>query len=114
MMTTAIIAILYFKGTFRLASQYMLEHHYIPTMLSRSHFNRRLHRIAKLFLTLFFRLGGTWKNSNEKSVYVIDSYPIAVCDNYRIKRSKIYHGEDGEDILQAKNAIFMVCVFTLW
>src|SRR5215213_9477318 len=90
-MTTAIIAMLYFRGNFRLASQYLYEHRYIPNMLSRSRFNRRLHRIADLFLTLFLQLGETWKNLNEKSVYVIDSYPIAVCDNYRIPRSKIYH-----------------------
>jgi hypothetical protein len=93
-MTTAIIAMLYFKGNFRLASQYLYEQRYIPNMVSRSRFNRRLHRIADLFLTLFLQLGETWKNLNEKSVYVIDSYPIAVCDNYRICRSKIYQGED--------------------
>src|SRR5215210_5210781 len=39
-MTTAIVAMLYFKGNFRLASQYMCEHGYIPNMLSRSRFNR--------------------------------------------------------------------------
>lgn len=105
-MTTAIVAMLYFKGNFRLSSQYMFEHRYIPTMLSRSRFNRRLHRIAELFLTLFFRLGEIWKNLNEKSVYVIDSYPIAVCDNYRIKRSKIYHGEDWRGYIASKKRYF--------
>jgi len=93
-MTTAIVAMLYFKGNFCLASRYLHEYHYIPNMLSKSRFNRRLHRIADLLLTLFLRLGETWKKLNEKSVYVIDSYPIAVCDNYRIQRSKIYQGED--------------------
>ena len=88
-MTTAIVAMLYFKGNFRLASQYLCEHGYIPNMLSCSRFNRRLHRLAELFLTLFLRLGKHWKNLNERSVYVIDSYPIVVCDNYRIPRSKI-------------------------
>jgi len=105
-MTTAIIAMLYFKGNFRLTSQYMLEQRYIPTMLSRSRFNRRLHRIAELFLTLFFSLGEAWKNLNEKSVYVIDSYPVAVCDNYRIKRSKIYHGEDWRGYIASKKRYF--------
>jgi len=75
-------------------------------MLSRSRFNRRLHRIADLFLTLFLRLGETWKQLNEKSVYVIDSYPIAVCDNYRIKRSKIYRGEDFRGYIASKKRYF--------
>lgn len=105
-MTTAIIAMLYFKGNFRLASQYLYEHGYIPTMLSRSRFNRRLHRIADLFLTLFLQLGEAWKNLNEKSVYVIDSYPIAVCDNYRIQRSKIYDGEDFRGYIASKKRYF--------
>ncbi len=105
-MTTAIVAMLYFGGNFRLASQYLYEHRYIPNMLSRSRFNRRLHRIADLFLTLFLQLGETWKNLNEKSVYVIDSYPIAVCDNYRIRRSKIYQGEDFRGYIASKKRYF--------
>jgi hypothetical protein len=105
-MTTAIIAMLYFRGNFSLASRYLFDHRYIPGMLSASRFNRRLHRIADLFLTLFLRLGETWKKLNEKSVYVIDSYPIAVCDNYRIKRSKIYHGEAFRGYLASKKRYF--------
>jgi Transposase DDE domain len=105
-MTTAIIAMLYCRGNFRLASQYLCEHRYIPNMLSRSRLNRRLHRIADLFLTLFLRLGEHWKNLNERSVYVIDSYPIAVCDNYRIRRSRIYHGEDFRGYLASKKRYF--------
>jgi hypothetical protein len=105
-MTTAIIAMLYFRGNFRLASQYMYEYGYIPNMVSRSRFNRRLHRIADLFLTLFLQLGETWKHLNEKSVYVIDSYPIAVCDNYRIRRSHIYHGEDFRGYIASKKRYF--------
>lgn len=105
-MTTAIMAMLYFKGNFSLASCYMYEQNYIPKMLGKSRFNRRLHRIADLFLTLFLRLGETWKQLNEKSVYVIDSYPIAVCDNYRIKRSKIYQGEGFRGYIASKKRYF--------
>lgn len=93
-MTTAIVAMMYYKGNYCLASQFLYEYGYIPGMLSRSRFNRRLHAIAELFLTLFCRLGETWKKLNENSVYVVDSFPIAVCDNYRISRSKIYKGDE--------------------
>ncbi len=105
-MTTAIVAMLYFKGNFRLASQFLCEHRYIPNMLSRSRFNRRLHKVADLFLTLFLRLGEHWKSLNERSVYVIDSYPIAACDNYRISRSKIYRGEDFRGYIASKKRYF--------
>ncbi len=102
MMMTAIVAMLYFGCNFRFASQYICEHGYIPNMLSRSRFYRRLHRIAELFL----RLGEHWKNLNEQSVYIIDSYPIAVCDNYRISRSKIYHSEDFRGYIPSKKRYF--------
>ena len=105
-MTTAIIAMLYFKGNFYLTSRYIYEHRNIPNMLSHSRFNRRLLRIADPFLTLFLRLGETWKQLNEKSAYVIDSYPIAVCDNHRIKRSKIYHGENFRGYIASKKRYF--------
>ena len=39
-------------------------------------------------------------------MYVIDSYPIAVCDNYRIKRSKIYHGEGFRGYSASKKLYF--------
>ena len=43
-MTTAIVAMLYYCGNFEKARKAMSEPKYIPKMLSRSRFNRRLHR----------------------------------------------------------------------
>ena len=105
-MTTAIVATMYFKGNFSMASRFLYDGNYIPNMLGKSRFNRRLHNIAELFLTLFLRLGETWKKLNEKSVYVVDSYPIAVCDNYRICRSKIYQGEAWRGYVASKKRYF--------
>ena len=56
-MTTALVAVLYFKGDFFMASRCMYDMGYIPNMLSKSRFNRRLHAISELFITLFLRLG---------------------------------------------------------
>ena len=92
-MTMAIVAALYFGGNQEKARVFLQEHGYIPKMLGRSRFNRRLHKISDLFLIVFDLLGEVWKQLNEESVYVIDSFPIAACDNYRIMRSKRYHGE---------------------
>ena len=105
-MTTAIVAMLYFKGNFCMASRFLYDGRYIPGMLGKSRFNRRLHRLADLFLTLFLRLGESWKKLNERSTYIIDSYPIAVCDNYRIMRSKIYTGEAWRGYIPSKKRYF--------
>jgi hypothetical protein len=92
-MTAAIIAALFFGGNHVQTCRFLREMGYMPRMLSKSRFNRRFHRNAELFWSLFHLLGGTWKQLNEHSIYIIDSFPVAACDNYRICRSRLYQGE---------------------
>jgi hypothetical protein len=92
-MTVALVAALNHGGNFVKASAMLSEQGYMPVMLSKSRFSRRLHRIKPMFLSLFAHLGEHFKAMNEESVYLIDTFPIAACDNYRIARSKRYRGE---------------------
>jgi hypothetical protein len=105
-MTTAIVAALFFGGNIEKARSYLQEHGYIPTMLGKSRFNRRWHRSAELFLTLFSLLGETWKQLNAHSIYVIDSFPVSACDNYRISRCHLYQGEDYRGFQASKKRYF--------
>ena len=92
-MTTAIVAMLYFGGNWELARSHLSEYGYVPHMLSRSRFNRRLHRIGHLTCVLFATLAEVFKQWNDESIYLIDSIPIAACDNYRIRHAKLYQDE---------------------
>jgi hypothetical protein len=92
-MTTALVAALYFGGNQEKARSFLKETGYIPGMLTKSRFNRRWHRLKDAFWALFHLLGETWKQLNEDSIYIVDSFPVSVCDNYRIMRCRIYHGE---------------------
>jgi hypothetical protein len=105
-MTTAIVAAMYFGGNLENARAHLQDYGYVPHMLSRSRFNRRWHRISDLFLTLFSLLGETWKELNGSSVYVIDSFPIAACDNYRICRSHLYRGPEWRGYQSSKKRFF--------
>jgi len=105
-MTTVIVAALNFGGNIEKARAHMQEYGYVPKMLGKSRFNRRFHRVADLFLTLFSLLGETWKALNESSIYVIDSFPIAACDNYRICRSRLYRGEQWRGNQSSKRRFF--------
>src|SRR5207248_5644160 len=89
-MTTAFIASLFFRGNHESARAMLKQHGYIPYMLSKSRFSRRLHHIIDIFIILLNLLGKIWKTLNTDAIYVIDSLPVAVCDNIRIRRSKIY------------------------
>jgi hypothetical protein len=105
-MTTALIAALFFGGNHEKARLFLQEMGYIPQMLGKSRFNRRWHRQAELFLTLFNLLGETWKQLNERSIYIIDSFPVAACDNYRIYRCHLYRGEDWRGYQPSKKRYF--------
>jgi Transposase DDE domain len=105
-MTTAFIAALFFRGNHESARTMLKQHGYIPHMVSKSRFSRRLHRIKTLFIIFFNLLAHTWKTLNPDAIYVIDSLPIAVCDNIRIRRSKIYSHEDFRGYQASKKRYF--------
>jgi hypothetical protein len=112
--TTALVAALYFRGNFETARHFLQEQGYMPHMVSKSRFNRRLHRLSDLVLVLFQALGETWKALNTESIYVLDSFPIAACDNYRIPRSKRYHGEVWRGRQASKRRYFYGLKVHLW
>ena len=92
-MTIALVAALHFGGNQAKANRFLYEHSYIKYLLSRGRFNRRLHRLSDLFWVVFHTLGEVWKVLNEHSIYILDSFPMAACDNYRIARCHLYRGE---------------------
>jgi hypothetical protein len=105
-MTTAFIAALFFRGNHESARAMLTQHGYIPHMVSKSRLSRRLHRIKDLFIVFFNLLSQTWKTLNTDAIYVIDSIPIAVCDNIRMRRSKIDSHEDFRGYQASKKRYF--------
>ncbi len=65
----------------------------IPDMLDKSRFNRRLHQLSDKLFSMFYQIGHLLKAVAGASQYVIDSFPVAVCDNIRISRRKILKGK---------------------
>ncbi len=92
-LTTALTAALYFGGNVEHARRFMRETGLVPLMLSRSRLNRRLHAVADLAHALFHQLGAVLKEASTSTRYLLDSFPVAVCDNIRISRSRLVKGE---------------------
>lgn len=105
-LTTALVSALYFGCNYELARLLLKERRYMPKMLSKSRFNRRLHRISHLLDTLFSILAETWKVLNEENHYSLDTFPVPVCDNIRISRAKIYQTEDFRGYTASKRRYF--------
>jgi hypothetical protein len=78
--TTALIAAIFFNGNHSKACAYMKDHNLIPRMLEKSRFNRRLHRLSMLLNDLFHQIGMILKESNNCTEYLLDSFPVSMCD----------------------------------
>jgi Transposase DDE domain len=91
-LTTALLAARYFYGNLHSACAYMQEHQGVR-MIDKSGFTRRLPGLQQQLLALFTALGQSLKQLNTGCRYLIDSFPVAVCDNIRICRSHLLQGE---------------------
>lgn len=91
--TTALAAALYFGGHLDNGRGFMKMTKLVPAMLDKSRFNRRLHQLSELLFSMFYQIGHYLKSMAGASEYVIDSFPVAVCDNIRISRCKLLKGK---------------------
>lgn len=91
--TTAFVSVLYFGGHLDNARNFMKLKGYVPGMLGKSRFCRRLHRLSDFMLALFYDLGKRLKDMAGAATYRLDSFPVQVCDNIRIPRCRILQDE---------------------
>ena len=104
--TSALVAARFFGGNQEQACNYLLEHGLVPKMLSKSRFSRRWHRLFLPLLDLCDYLGQVLKSINSSSEYLLDSFPVPICDNIRISKSKLVGSEDYRGYIASKKRYF--------
>jgi len=91
--TTGLVSALYFGGHHGNAIGFMKTTGLVPNMLGKSRFSRRVHEVFGLVYGLFEQVGHFFKRASCEMEYVIDSFPVPVCDNIRISRCRMLEGE---------------------
>lgn len=86
---TSIVSSISFYGNHSSGIKFMKQYGFIPNMLDKSRFNRRLHKIGNLLYELFEIVSSYYKDLCCELHYIIDSFPVAVCNNMRIANCKI-------------------------
>ncbi len=71
-----------------------------------SRFSRRWHRLFLTLLDLFDYLGQILKSLNSSSEYLLDSFPVPICDNIRIPSAKLVSSEDYRGYIASKKRYF--------
>ena len=67
----------------------MKQFGFISNMLDKSRFNRRLHKVGKFLYELFEIVSSCFKDFCCEMHYIIDSFPVAICNNMRIANCRI-------------------------
>jgi len=91
--TTALVSALYFGGHIDNSRNFMKMTGLVPDMLDKSRFNRRLHQLSDMLFNMFYQIGHYLKTAAGAAEYIIDSFPVSVCDNIRISRCKLLKGK---------------------
>lgn len=104
--TIAIVAMLHFGGNFERSRLVLHELGLMRRLLSRSRFSRRVNRLAGLIYRLFHQLGSCLKDVHWETRYVLDSFPVAVCDNIRIQRCRLARSELYRGRVESKRRYF--------
>jgi hypothetical protein len=90
-LTTALVAARFFGGNLTAAQRYM-QGHWGQRGLHKSGFCRQLHQLKDVLDELFATFGQLLKDQHAERRYVLDSFPVSVCHNTRIGRSKLLRG----------------------
>ena len=89
-MTVGVVAAEFFNGNQQAALDFLISHRYIKDF-SKSRFNRRLHALPEsLWQLALYILGQAHQQANPNNTFIVDTFPVPVCRNIRIKRCKIY------------------------
>src|SRR5919199_1024848 len=85
----------------------------MPKMISKGRFNHRLHEIEPWLCQGLFSLLAQFferRNSEGERTYALDAFPVAACENIRIKRCRLYpsekHGGAFRGYISSKRSYF--------
>ncbi|WP_226889631.1 hypothetical protein [Nostoc sp. MG11] len=84
----------------------MKDHLLVPKMLEKSRFNRRLHNVSMLLNDVFHQVGMIVKEISDCTEYLLDSFPVPMCDNIRIFNVGLIKSEDYRGYIASKKRYF--------
>jgi hypothetical protein len=103
-MTTAIVAAVEHSGNLEKARKALCNRHYIPHMLSKSQFNRRLLRIKSNVWNAVMK---TLSSDSKHREFIVDSYPVSACKITRSLRRKLYVEKEYVGFCAAKKEYYV-------
>lgn len=106
-MMVPLVSCTFFGGNLALGRRFLHTQGYCKHTLSASRFSRRLAALPpSVWQTLFTLLGQVHQQHNPSGEYVVDSFPVPVCDNIRIQRCTLFKGQEHRGYTASKRRYF--------
>ena len=106
-MTIAAVAAEFFTGNQQKALDFLIGHGYVKP-LSKSRFNRRLHRIPEsLWQLVLFTRAQIHQSANAQGIHIVDTFRVPVCSNIRIRGCRIYRDKAFRGCCASKKEYFL-------
>lgn len=93
-LTLCMVAMLQYDGIYTYALNYLYNHSYFRSKVCKSRLYRRIEILSILAEKLFEVISAFFTDVAAQKEFIIDSTPIEVCDNIRIKRCRLLQGEE--------------------
>lgn len=91
---TAVISAFYFHGNWKGTLDFLCGFHLLGHRIDKSRISRRLQQLSEVADELIGFFSYYLTTVKAEKEFILDSAPIAVCDNIRINRCRILSGED--------------------
>lgn len=106
-MLICVVAMRFFYGNFESARKFLYEHKYVSNILSPSGLNKRIHKVPGEWWHKILVFMQSWsKKCKMTHEYIVDSFPVAVCRNIRIRNCRIYQGKEFRGYNSSKREYF--------
>ena len=106
-LTVAIISALEFFGHQDKTRSFLKHYGYIPHMISKSRLTRRLHMLDEsIWEGLLYVLREAIEVYEKTHEYIVDSFPVASCQNVRIGQARRLKGREYHGRASSKRAYF--------
>ena len=104
--TFVMISALFYQGNYQMTHQVTQSCRYFSKLLSHSRLIRRIHQIDESVWLKIFAICRDFIKTEQCTDYIVDSYPVAVCENYKRFRCKLFPGKKFHRYTASKKQYF--------
>ena len=104
--TFVMISALYYRCNYAINRRVIAYHRYYDRLISRSRMMRRIHQIPSIIWQVMFLICQSILKTQQSKRLIVDSFPVAACQNNKIFRCKLFTGTDFHGYTASKKSYF--------